>query len=42
MYELLFSHYDFGEKELNLARKQIFETIQEVILGEMIDVDMML
>lgn len=42
MYERLDQNHDFDIEKLQRARKNIHEMIHEVVLGEMIDVDMML
>jgi len=41
VYELRYKHHDFPEDLLLEARKNVHEMIEEVILGQMIDVDMM-
>jgi len=42
MHELLNENYNFNIEDLQKAKKNIHKMIHEVILGEMIDVDMML
>jgi geranylgeranyl diphosphate synthase type I len=41
VYELRYKHHEFPEDLLLEARKNVHEMIEEVILGQMIDVDMM-
>jgi len=41
VYELRYKHHEFPEELLFEARKNVHEMIEEVILGQMIDVDMM-
>ena len=41
VYELQYKHHDFPEELLFEARRNVHEMIEEVILGQMIDVDMM-
>jgi hypothetical protein len=41
VYELWYKHHDFPEELLFEARRNVHEMIEEVILGQMIDVDMM-
>lgn len=41
VYELRYKHHNFPEDVLLEARKNVHEMIEEVILGQMIDVDMM-
>jgi geranylgeranyl pyrophosphate synthase len=38
VYELLHSQWDFGQKNLDVARENVHTMIREVILGQMIDV----
>jgi hypothetical protein len=40
VYKLQYENHDFDEKLLYAARQNIHDMIQEVILGEMIDVHM--
>ncbi|MCF7835011.1 polyprenyl synthetase family protein [Candidatus Gracilibacteria bacterium] len=42
VYELWYQNHDFDDKLLYNARKNVHRMIEEVILGQMIDVDMML
>jgi geranylgeranyl pyrophosphate synthase len=41
VYELWYKNHDFDEKLLYAARKNVHYMIEEVILGQMVDVYMM-
>jgi hypothetical protein len=41
VYELWFKNHDFSEPLLYSARQNVHNMIEEVILGQMIDVNMM-